>query len=151
MDIIYTLHPRRIRFKTFTFFLLILLTLIFVGCKEKESDRETKVLPPDFESFYENFHNDSLFQMSHINFPLEGATRAKGSNLDVMIPVKWEKENWIMHKPFNDHNNTFQRDFFMVGPVIVEKIADKNQFFSMERRFSKFGNEWQLIYYAVSN
>ena len=111
----------------------------------------SKSLPADFESFYNTFHSDSLFQIDHINFPLDGATKAKGNNIDMMIPVKWEKADWIMHKPFNDHNNTFVRKFYMIGPVVVEKISDQNQFFSMERRFNKFDNEWFLIYYAVSN
>ena len=29
-------------------------------------------LPEDFVAFYERFLQDSLYQMEHINFPLEG-------------------------------------------------------------------------------
>jgi hypothetical protein len=130
---------------------LFLATTTFTACKQDKTVVVDESLPEDFEIFYSEFHEDSLFQINHITFPLEGATQAKGSNIDMMIPVKWDKDSWIMHKPFNDHNNTFERKFYMIGPVVVEKIADRNQFFFMERRYKKFGKDWLLIYYAVSN
>lgn len=109
------------------------------------------VLSEDFEVFFEKFHQDSLFQIDHIQFPLDGERKASGSNIDLMVPVKWYKEDWIMHKAFNAHGGTFKRNFYKIGPVVVEKISDGNQYFSMERRFTKMQGEWQLIFYGVSN
>ena len=35
--------------------------------------------------------------------------------------------------------------------MVVEYIVHKNGKFGMERRFAKFGDEWNLIYYAGLN
>ena len=135
------------------YFLLAIGLIFLFQCKQPQEavPESSASLPEDFELFFEKFHVDSLFQVQHIQFPLDGARKATASNLDLMIPVKWDRESWIMHKPFNDHNGTFTRTFYHVGPVVIEKISDKNQFFSMERRFARLDNDWNLIYYSVSN
>lgn len=131
-----------------------LFILAFAQCKptapEKKAE-EGQVLPEDFEVFFDQFHSDSLFQMDHIVFPLEGAKKAQGTNIDLMVPVKWYKDDWIMHKLFNSYKGTFERKFYMIGPVVVEKINDQGGFFAMERRFTKMDGEWMLIYYSVTN
>ena len=133
------------------FLFLFLSVSLLVSCKPKSADPEMRELPEEFYSFYIQFHADSLFQMQHISFPLEGTRKAGEGSINLMIPHSWQKEEWILHKTFNDYNGSFKREFFQVGPVIIEKIADKNEFFKMERRFAKFDKEWQLIFYSVNN
>lgn len=135
--------------------LLLLAALVFIGflqCRQAEKKEETdQMLPEDFEIFYDKFHEDSTFQLSHIQFPLEGAKEASGGTVDLMVPVKWNKEDWTMHKTFNAYGGTFKREFYQIGPVVIEKIHDKGGYFSMERRFTKMNGEWILIYYSVTN
>jgi hypothetical protein len=136
--------------KLIVFSILALLTL--VQCKSADKEKEiASELPRDFEEFYEKFHQDSAFQMAHIQFPLEGAKKATGNNLDLMVPVKWFQEDWIMHKSFDSYEGTFSRQFYQVGSVVIEKISDKGGFFAMERRFTKMEGEWVLIYYSVTD
>lgn len=134
------------------FLFLFLSVSLLLSCKSKTADPEMRELPEDFYSFYIQFHADSTFQMQHISFPLEGTRKAgEGGKVDLMMPYFWQREEWILHKAFNDFNGSFKREFYQIGPVIIEKIADQNEFFKMERRFAKFDKEWQLIFYSVNN
>lgn len=129
---------------------LLVLGLIY-GCKSKEKQGELPGLPEDFEVFYTKFHTDSLYQMEHIVFPLEGHVRLLENQIEIINPVTWEADEWEMHKPFNDHGGTFTRKYLMTENVVIEKINDKSNFFKMERRFAKFGDSWSLIYYGANN
>lgn len=50
-------------------------------------------------------------------------------------------------KEFDDMNGAFTREFYNLNGVIVEKIADKSENFTMERRFGNLSSGWHLIYY----
>jgi len=105
----------------------------------------------DFDTFYERFHRDSLFQLAHITFPLEGVPR-----LDSLgrYPegFRWQKENWLLHQAFDIRDSSFVQNFIpLTEGMIVEEIRDINGMFSMQRRFARIGEEWQLIYYAAMN
>ncbi|MFT4666922.1 MAG: hypothetical protein ACI8YQ_001147 [Polaribacter sp.] len=104
-----------------------------------------------FEAFYERFHSDSLFQIAHITFPLEGVPR-----LDSLgrYPegFRWQQENWLLHRPFDIRDSSFVQNFIpLTEGIIVEEIRDVNGLFSMQRRFARIGEEWRLIYYASMN
>ena len=131
--------------------IIILLSLIFFQCKPSKPDAaiEEVKLPEDFAAFYNNFHTDSTYQINHITFPLEGVQNANEGKIDILLPIKWEREDWVLHKAFNDHNGTFTRTYELAGPIIIEKISDANNFFAMERRFAKLSGEWHLIYYGL--
>jgi len=128
---------------------LSLSTFLFLSCKPSIKQIENESLPEDFVEFFNLFHTDSLYQLEHISFPLEGVQKANDGPGDILVPINWEKNSWIMHKAFNSHNGSFERTFKIVGPIIIEEINDKNQFFSMERRFAKIRSEWHLIYYGL--
>lgn len=133
--------------------LSVLMLFALLQCKnvDKKEDITVDELPQDFEEFFEKFQQDSAYQVAHIQFPLDGAKQAAGNNLDLMVPVKWYRKDWIMHKVFDPHAGTFSRQFYHLGPVIIEKISDKGGFFAMERRFAKMEGEWRLIYYSVTD
>jgi hypothetical protein len=133
----------------FIWFLLILG--LMSGCKSKEQQSELPGLPEDFEVFYVKFHTDSAFQMEHIIFPLEGHVRLMENQIEIINPISWEKDDWTLHKPFNDHGGTFTQKYIMTDNVVIEKINDRSNFFRMERRFAKLGDEWSLIYYGANN
>ena len=94
--------------------------------------------------FYDRFHSDSAYQMEHIIFPLAGVPAYDSLRTE---DWSWEKEQWVLHRTFDDRGGTFRRNWYNVNSVIIEKISDSSDRFTMERRWVKMGGEWQLIYY----
>ncbi|MBK9255033.1 MAG: hypothetical protein IPM42_06055 [Saprospiraceae bacterium] len=133
---------------------LIFLFIISVGisCRQKVASTDDAKGTPvymteEFLTFIDKFSTDSLFQMEHILFPLEGKPAMKDS-LDV-IPddFRWQKEDWTIHRPYDDMNGTFTRELVDFNGIVMEIISDTSGKYSMERRFSKLDDEWHLIYY----
>lgn len=130
--------------------LIILVLFAFSACKQHPSNpKDSEVsnssgLPEDFLDFYDKFHSDSLYQVSHIVFPLEGNNYNEDNIAEVKI---WTDKNWIHHKSFDDSGGTFTRSYTEFGGIITEKITDDRNISSMERRFSKIQGEWNLIFY----
>jgi hypothetical protein len=114
------------------------------SCKQKVTENFSKILeeeiPESFLIFYDRFHEDSLFQLQHIVFPLEGR-RPDSTNI-----THWQKDDWVVHRPFDDMG-IYKRGVFALNDIVIEKIKDRSGQFSMERRWNKSGNEWYLIYY----
>lgn len=120
-----------------------------VACKQADSTTEASVtnadentvveIPEDFPDFYNKFHLDAQFQIDHISFPLEEKNDS----------TKWEKEDWVIHQPFDDQSGEFQRDFTNFGGMITETIKEKNGLFYIVRRYTKLAGEWTLIYYVT--
>lgn len=134
------------------FFLFLLLSTLWM-CKQKsavsspESDTPPIYASEEFSRFYQQFSNDSVFQMEHIVFPLEGQRRQIDS-LDIQDPdFRWQSHDWIIHKPYNDLNGTFSREIIDIGGIVIERITDESGTYSMERRFGRLSSGWHLIYY----
>jgi len=109
-------------------------------------------LPEDFKTFYQKFHSDSIYQIEHIVFPLEGLPDKADSLTIASGNFRWQKENWRMQRAVDFDLSDFTRKLVPVNEVmVVEYIVHKNGKFGMERRFAKFGDEWNLIYYAGLN
>lgn len=102
-------------------------------------------MPDDFLAFYNQFHEDSIFQMEHINFPLKGikAIEDTGGGEE----YSYSKEEWIIHKPFDDMGGTFSRSFEEFAGIVVETIIANGGQFRSVRRWAKLGDEWNLIFY----
>ncbi|NET37233.1 MAG: DUF4348 domain-containing protein [Cyanothece sp. SIO1E1] len=136
-----------------TFSLLLFLPFILLSCKQKEATAEVEgdTLPKDFIAFYERFLQDSLYQMEHINFPLEGIpdNALKGDQLQANF--RWQQENWIMHRPIPKDSTGFNSSFSQLGPIIIEEILHESGQYGMLRRFANDGEDWRLIYYAGLN
>jgi len=140
--------------KKYTYLLRIIpitLVMISFACnsKHKTEDQMTD-LPTDFLEFFERFHTDSTFQMASIQFPLEGK-KVKTNDLEAPFqPDYWYPEDWVMHKPFKDDLNEFDRTFDVFSThLIIEYIYLKGGKIGMERRFAKMGDQWKLIYYTA--
>ena len=135
----------------FIFSFICLLSLHVLSCKNKEKiDPDNEVALYDtkeFNDFYERFGKDSVYQMQHIVFPLEGIRPLK-DRLDVPDPnFKWQENTWVIHGAFDDLNGQFNREFISMKGIVVERISDKTGAFSMERRFARLSSGWNLIYY----
>ena len=134
----------------FCFFLLF-------GCKNNHSESTetpseltslTGVV--DFDKFYYRFHSDSIFQVNHIQFPLQGIPSNAGELEIEESTFRWEKENWVAHKLITsaEFESTFQ---VLDETLITEFIIHKEGTMGMKRRFSKSESGWNLIYYAAMN
>lgn len=125
---------------------LVLAILILAGC-----EKEDKVMK-EFQVFYDTFHRDTVFQLEHIIFPLEGMPAGADSLIASGGKFFWQQDQWVCHKPFNFDNSEFSHQFIQYSDdLIAERIEHNTGSYGMLRRFAKYDNDWYLIYYAASN
>ncbi|KXK38147.1 MAG: hypothetical protein J5I52_02350 [Saprospiraceae bacterium] len=146
------MHFRKIKV---VFVIMLIFSGLVMSCRNKVNrdvaDKSTSVEATyetkEFLEFYDRFGSDSVFQMQHIVFPLEGM-KAIVDSLERPDPdFHWQKEDWVIHGPFDDMDGTFSREFVDFNGLVIEKIYDPSGTFSMERRFKKLASGWNLIYY----
>lgn len=102
-------------------------------------------------SFYQQFHQDSAYQMAHIVWPLEGVPDHAGDQLQDRT-FRWQKEGWTMMRPIDYSTGEYQREFLTLGgDIIIEKITHKSGRYALIRRFAIVSGKWHLIYYAGVN
>ncbi len=128
------------------FFLLLIGSSIFLlACNREQPDNS------DFDAFYQRFLTDSLYQMAHIQFPLEGIPN-NAQHPAELEQFRWQKEKWRMHRPFDPDSTGFRSEFSTFGDeLIIERIEHESGEYGMERRFTRQGDGWYLIYYAGLN
>ena len=123
----------------------IMLVITAFSCKNKGSETTATeiAIPDDFYAFYDQFHSDSMYQMQHIIFPLDGIPAEENLRSG---DWNWKKDDWVMHRPF-DSKGTFKQQWYSINSIIIEKISDSSGRFTMERRWARMGEEWNLIFY----
>ncbi len=132
--------------------LVLFLGLLLFACRNAQPADPAPTLPADFLAFYQRFHQDSLFQMEHIAFPLPGLPDRADSLTLSRNDFRWERHNWRMHRPFDFELGDFRRTFIPFNENMVEeRILHRNGRYAMVRRFARMGGEWHLIYYAGLN
>lgn len=125
--------------------------MLLATCDQQQADAAIQELPSDFIAFYERFHRDSAFQMTHIAFPLEGLPAQVDSATLAAGVFRWTPERWTLHRPY-DPAGDFERTFVVYNDrMILEKFVHRDGHLGMARRWAKIGDEWQLIYYAALN
>ncbi len=119
------------------------------NCTERRNQNEDPLgnLPADFSSFYQQFHTDTAFQLTHIVFPLKGL---RGDNvLDSNgIALPWVKETWKLHKRIENMRDYQQTFDVLSDDLIVETIEERDAPIAMQRRFARMSDGWHLIFYA---
>lgn len=135
--------------------------LLFSSCGGNNSNQayqnsvfnEDSTVPTDFMDFYIKFHQDSLYQMEHIQFPLKGMpAMAVDLSQDSINNFYWQAEKWKIHRPFMGNENEYLKEFRTISDQLIsEFIIEKQMGYGMERRFSKLGGRWYLIYYMDMN
>lgn len=110
-------------------------------------------IPADFLVFYTQFHSDSSFQMSHIDFPLEGLPEYADSTILAEGNFKWQEENWEMHKNLDARKEDFAKNLTVVSDGLIFEFiptgGEKKLW--IERRFLKSNGDWRMIYYSGLN
>lgn len=152
--------PRQLQKIKMRYFILALVFLLSAcGGREEESaatDQHQRVnpgeLPEGFADFYQRFHSDSIYQMQHIVFPLEGLPDNADSLTLASQNFHWQAEDWRMQRQFDFEMSEFKRDIIPLNEnMVLERIIHKSGELGMVRRFALVGNEWHLIYYAGLN
>lgn len=124
-------------------FLIVMFTLT-TGC-ERGTDAVT------FDEFYRRFHQDSVFQMEHILFPMDGIPPMADSTF-VEASFQWTPENWQIHRAFDFKNSDYEQNLDTFGDdAVVETIVHRSGKFGMMRRFARMDGTWYLIYCADMN
>ncbi len=139
------------------FFLILLLPLAF--CKNRATENsavstaEEVELAKDFVDFYKKFHEDSLFQIERIQWPLPGKEIERGADgaLRLADGLGWQKENWVFQRLPTLNTGEFARDFEPLGPdLMIEKITTTGDVkYLILRRWAKMSGEWRLIFYSA--
>lgn len=125
---------------------IVAILVLALGCRPKKTDYS------DFNKFYDQFFQDSLFQVQHINFPMEGLPDNAVEYGDSLGNFRWTAENWRMHRPIDFEQTKFEQNFQTLGDeLIIENIIDPTVGYGMMRRWAKIGGEWSLIYYVGLN
>lgn len=135
-------------------FLLIPLLLFSCQNKTEPSAREpaSNGLPKGFTAFYQAFHSDSLYQMQHIVFPLQGLPDNADSLTLATDNFHWQEDDWIFQRSMDFEMSEFKREFEPVNDMmVIERIVHENGNPGIVRRFAKVAGEWHLIYYAGLN
>ena len=101
--------------------------------------------------FYQRFLTDSLFQMEHILFPLQGLPdRADSSHLGTE-GFRWQMDDWVLHQPIDPASGFSVNLRPMTEAYVQEDIRHESGLYGMERRYAYMDDGWYLIYYAGLN
>lgn len=105
---------------------------------------EKATVNEDFNSFYNKFHRDSVFQIKRIKFPLEGYAIDTSEQTTV-----WNKNNWITHRNTIDAVDTavFKVETIKQVGTYYEKIFIEGGGFASERLFKRINGKWYLVKY----
>ncbi|MBO9583842.1 MAG: hypothetical protein J7574_06755 [Flavobacterium sp.] len=107
-----------------------------------------KELPENFDEFNIKFHSDSLFQVSRVDFPIEG------KHIAGFEQYNWTRKNWQFQAvPVAEKSEIeeYQHSLVKTDTLITERFWIPNSGFEVERQFKLIHNKWFLIYYNDIN
>jgi len=106
------------------------------------------IVVENFEEFNKNFHSDSLFQVSRVDFPIEG------KHVSGFEQYSWNRKNWQFQAvPVAEETEMgeYQHSLVKTDTLITERFWIQDSGFEVERQFKLIGNKWFLIYYNDIN
>jgi hypothetical protein len=143
-----------------SFVFLSVCALAVVACRNSSGNtadapaqplESASALPAGFEEFYRKFLTDSVYQVAHITWPLQGLRTVNQDSTLGTRPGSWQPAEWRMQRlEVVENSSDFKREFQPVGDILViERVRVRAANFGIERRYSKQANgEWELIYFA---
>lgn len=138
--------------KSFLLLTILSISSISIHCdKSKKTSPKTiiskEVTIENFDQFYDKFHNDSIFQMSRIKFPLEGHQLSSDGE------INWSKANWTTLKTkIHDIDTTeYKIDYKKTDKSFYQKFWVENSGFWSEYKFKVINKKWYLVYAVEQN
>ena len=123
---------------THLIFLSAILCIALVACNSKV------IQPEDFEAFYQKFTTDEEFQMSRIEFPLDGC------ETDDDTVIYWDNsEDWtpITVSIYNVDTTEFTVEKTYSPTKVELKIYIPNSGFGITKEFELIEGKWYLVLY----
>lgn len=129
---------------------------LLCSCQNQSASTGTKAatdaqLPAGFLTFYDKFHQDSAFQMAHIQWPLRGETAVQMDSVRREKQLaSWEPHTWNLQRAVDFSSGEFKREWETMGDdFIIERIRYRAANYGLERHFMRRDDgEWELIYYT---
>ncbi len=121
---------------------------VTIGRKEHINQQKFDFVATDFKAFYEQFKNDSVFQMSRVKFPISGQYQ------DYEEQSKWTKYNWeLMTWDFRKEMNNTDDSVSIIQDSLKFFFGSycKNCGFSFEMQFNKIDGQWYLTHRQENN
>lgn len=132
----------------------LILVFSLLSCNRNSQKADNYVIKntvnavESFDKFNIRFHKDSIFQLSRINFPIEG------KSIDGFDKQEWSSKNWEMLKTpvvEKSENKEYEHSLVKSDTLVIEKYWIKDSGFLVERKFKKIKNKWFLTYYNDVN
>jgi hypothetical protein len=123
--------------------IIVITILLGLFIKSVSSDHSEP-----FAAFNIRFHSDSIFQISRINFPLEG------KSVDGFEKQNWSSENWKFQKtPVKNKVSisVYKQSLSKTDEEVIEKFWIANSGFKVERKFKRINGKWFLVFYDDIN
>ncbi|MEM1327705.1 MAG: hypothetical protein AAGI23_17215 [Bacteroidota bacterium] len=144
------------RIFSFLLFALLFLSACNTDSTTTETTTDTEaesvdVVLADFNTFYDQFHEDSTYQKAHILFPIQGIPSNADSLTLADRNFRWTEENWVVQNAIAANSGFTSTILPVDSALVIERIMHKTGQYAMERRFAKMNGEWMLIYYAGLN
>jgi hypothetical protein len=137
------------------YLLLLLIAVTFWACNNDSAKQPADSTSEEegFLNFKKRFLRDTAYQMAHITFPLDGIPdKAHEGDTLPNGQFYWTKENWDLHQELDPARSGFEVKYTWLSDNLVEEtLINKQVGLGMMRRFSKRGEEWELIYYVALN
>ncbi|MGB1217878.1 MAG: hypothetical protein ACPG5P_08365 [Saprospiraceae bacterium] len=131
--------------------LLVVWAALYFMNKKNEGAENPNISETDFDAFYQKFHSDAEFQLSRIDFPLQGMP-GMADSLMMSKPFFWEKEDWkILHTIDWDTVTGYNRRFEDTGLDMINEFICTPDMFCIKRRLAKKEDGWHLIFYSDMN
>ncbi len=104
----------------------------------------------DFEEFYARFHEDSLFQIERVAFPLNGESSfLDDGNRHIKF---WYLDEWQMQHSY-DLNDTlgYEQNMISIADTMIVDVIYTSEAIGVTRYFSLRDGKWNLTFYSDSN
>ena len=120
-------------------FFIVALT----GCHVfKKGTSKSRSKAENFDQFYNRFHNDPDFQMSRLQFPLQGQL------IDGVRVENWTRSNWsvLKVKIYDVDQTDFHVKYDKGTDTFYQKFWTDEAEFYAEYRFELIERKWYLVY-----
>lgn len=139
-------------------FKLLILLFVLIACNknkisnDSDLDFSTKKIKKEsvenFDEFNKKFHSDSIFQVSRVDFPIEG------EHVSGFEQHNWNPKNWQFQAiPVAEKTEIgeYQHSLVKTDTLITERFWIPDSGFEVERQFKLIKGKWFLIYYNDIN